>query len=148
MMSREAGAVGDQPTEAFQNNEGRKSARCRLYERAPFVRHHCIVAVALLSLNFLESFLSARHSPQNSRHALVADLVALRLEERAGEVWANVRLFCPPCIPDSGALLEECEMFCVGHLFTAACSTDQPPPPWLVALSASRSAARESSANA
>jgi hypothetical protein len=34
--------------------------------------------------------------------------VALRLGERAGEVWANIRLFCPPCIPDSDALLEEC----------------------------------------
>ena len=39
-------------------------------------------------------------------------------------------------------------MFCVGHLFTAPCSTDQPPPPWLGALSAEPLGTRESSANA
>jgi hypothetical protein len=45
MMSREAGAVGDQTTQTFQNNKSRMSRYVHLYERTPFVRHQSIVAI-------------------------------------------------------------------------------------------------------
>ncbi len=107
----------------------------------PFVRTRRSSAITASppSLNFLESFLSALNCPQNSRYASVADLVDLRLEDAPVRSGRMSGFSGPPGIPDSDALLEECEMFCVGHLFTAPCSTDQPPPPWLGALSASRS---------
>jgi hypothetical protein len=53
--------------------------------------------------------------PAEVRLAEVRLVEACPNEVRLDEIWPNLTFFLPPCTPGIDALLEDCEVLCIGH---------------------------------